>query len=220
MMTRIWPILVFACLLVSSLAPAQACTAVPWPLTSAADRLGLSLDGQVRQAWSCRDAQGEHVVLTMQLPTADGTHSQIQFVKYSKVGSRWKRDWLARDFLPIASVSTPPVEIVLLKDVDGDGVAETFVAYTLPGRVGEPDTGKLLVYYKDRKYAIRGAVARTADDFGSQKVDEDFETLPAAVRAQAFQLWDRLSQPAPAARNWVRRVASPSLGASVLRRTP
>lgn len=184
-----------AILLFAIAGKASACTAVPLPLASVNDRLNMPLEGEISQAWACKDNAGEHIVLaTRQTAPEPLLGTQIQFSKFTRLPSGWKRDWQARDFL-LDSSRISSSEIVLLKDVDGDGLAEVFIAYSLPGRTGEPDTGKLLVYVKDHKYAIRGAIARTASDFGSRKMDAAFLALPAPIQAQALQLWDRLSPP-------------------------
>ena len=189
-MNRQWArALASAGLLIALHGEAGACTAVPLPLASVNERLGVSLEGQVSQAWACKDSAGEHVVLATRQAAPEPLHgTQIQFAKFTKSGSAWKRDWLARDFLLDGGNSLTSSEIILLKDVDGDGLAEVFIAYVLPGQAGEPDNGKLLVYYKDHKHAVRGAIARTVSDFGSRKVDGSFQTLPASVQAQALQL--------------------------------
>lgn len=186
-----------AALLIATMSNAAACTAVPLPLASVNERLNMPLEGEVSQAWACKDNAGEHIVLATRQIAAEPLHgTQIQFAKFTKTASTWKRDWQARDFLLDGLHNFSSSEIILLKDTDGDGLAEVFIAYSLPGRAGDPDTGKLLVYYKDHKHAIRGAIARTASDFGSRKVDGSFQALPPAVQTQALQLWDRLSLPA------------------------
>jgi hypothetical protein len=184
-------------LLLLAVGKASACTAVPLPLASVNDRLNMPIEGEISQAWACKDNAGEHIVLaTRQNAPEPLQGTQIQFAKFTKSASGWKRDWQARDFLLDAGNRISSSEIILLKDVDGDGLAETFIAYSLPGRTGEPDTGKLLVYFKDHKYAIRGAIAHTASDFGSRKMDAGFQALPAQIQSQALQLWDKLSPPA------------------------
>jgi hypothetical protein len=197
-MSQRWPqALVGAALLLATVGKAVACTAVPLPLASVNDRLNMPLEGEISQAWACKDNVGEHIVLAARQSAPEPLQgTQLQFSKYTKSASGWKRDWQARDFLLDGGNHISSSEIILLKDVDGDGQAEVFIAYSLPGRAGEPDTGKLLVYYKDHKYAIRGAIARTPSDFGSRKMDAGFQALPAQIQAQALQLWDKLSPPA------------------------
>lgn len=219
-MNRLWAhALACMCVLFALQGEADACTAVPLPLASVNDRLGMSIEGQVSQAWACKDSAGEHVVLATRQRAPEPLHgTEIQFSKLSKSASGWKRDWLARDFLLDGGNMLTSSEIILLKDVDGDGLAEVFIAYVLPGQTGEPDNGKLLVFYKDHKYAIRGAIARTVSDFGSRKMDAGFHALPASVQSQALQLWDRLSLPGGINRDLLQQAGdSPSAGLRVPR---
>lgn len=156
---------------------------------------GLPASGHVTQAWACKDAVGEHLIQAIHQASTDplwGT--QLLFTKHTRTPSGWKKDWQARDFV-LTPPSTPIAEILLIKDADGDSLADVFIAYTLPGQDKANDEGKLLVFYKDKKYAIRGAIARSPDDFGSRKISPDFLTLPQAVQTQALQLWDKLSAP-------------------------
>jgi hypothetical protein len=183
-------------------APAWAgasCAPKPLALELVSAQITLAPLEQLTQAWACKDSQGDHIVTASRLPASDkrlGT--QLLFVKRTHTGSSWKKDWQARDFLPESPMTLAPVEIVTLKDADGDGLAETFIAYALRSPGALLDEGKLLVFYKDQKYAIRGAIPRTPDDFGSRKISPSFLTLPASVQAQALLIWDKLSVPASA----------------------
>jgi hypothetical protein len=190
---------------------AWACKAKTIPFVALASVVQLGKDEQVTQAWTCTDSTGEQIIVaSRQVSTGSIRGTQLAFYKLVKAASGWKRVWQARDFQHdvnppareglrevLSTVDKPLAgDTVVLKDVDGDGLAEVFIAYKLPGRTGEPDTGKLLVFYKDQKYAIRGAVARTSNDFGSRKLSDGFLNLPASVQKQALQLWDQFSTPA------------------------
>ncbi len=173
-----------------------ACTARALPLASLNETLGLRTEGHVTQAWACKDASGDHVLMAARLASPNPQlATQLSFVKQTRTPSGWKKDWQARDFLAATTNLIAP-ELMLIKDVDGDSLADVFIAYTLPGPDKTTDEGKLLVFYKDKKYAIRGVIARTPDDFGSRKVSDNFLTLPQPIQAQALQLWDKLSTPA------------------------
>jgi hypothetical protein len=177
--------------------PAQACTARTLPTKPLASQLDLPKESQITQVWSCKDTSGEQLVVAALAHASGQTHGEeLLFLKYTQTSNGWKKNWQARDFLNDAtSASLPPTEHVLLQDVDGDGLAEVFIAYSLPGQAAALDEGKLLVYYKDHKYAIRGAIARTPNDFGSRKIPASFLTLPPAIQNQALKLWDKLTTP-------------------------
>ena len=163
-------------------------------------QIGLLSQGQISQAWACTDKAGEHWVVASKLPLGDHEHKvQLLFAQFTRTASGWKKNWQARDFLP-AQTKAASAEMIVIKDTDGDGLAEVFLAYALTGQAAAQGEGKLLVYYKDKKYAIRGAIAQTANDFGSRKIEPDFLTLPQPVQHQALQLWDKLSAPASASK--------------------
>lgn len=178
---------------------AHACTTRPLPPAALPDSLELPKGSRVTQAWSCKDKLGEQLVLatlstnSQPLPPSQ-SEAELTFLKFRQTPLGWKRDWQARDFLHDQPAQRTN-ELILLGDYDGDGQADVFLAYAIPGLPAEPDEGKLLVFYKDQKYAIRGAVARTPSDFGSRKLSANFLTLPQAIQTQAFRLWDKLNSP-------------------------
>lgn len=176
---------------------ATACAPKPWQPGSLPDKLDLPKSSQITQAWSCKDRQGEQLVVASRSigSPSEGTRTtELTFSKYRQTAAGWKKDWQARDFLTAPPAAMAP-ELILLGDYDGDGQADVFLAYALPGQSAQPDEGKLLVFYKDQKYAIRGAVAHTLTDFGSRKTSENFLTLPQTIQDRAYRLWDKLNSP-------------------------
>lgn len=191
--------------------PALAC-AMRGVSTEAVEATGAPIEGRVVQAFSCKDAAGEHLFVEARQPAASpaaGSSAKaaplsLSFYKYTlpAKGLPIKR-WQARDFAPQEDALAlggrhnrqPRVDRFVAQDVDGDGLAEAFVSYTLPGQGLNPDNGKLLVFYKDRKYAIRGAVATSLTEFSSRTVDPGFSALPVAVQAFALNLWDAVAMP-------------------------
>jgi hypothetical protein len=203
-----------ALLAVAAPGVAAACTARALAPDTVPTQWGIAVEGKLTQAWACKDASGEHVVTASQQPASDkqlGT--ELMFVKFSRNGTAWKKDWQARDYRPDSRLRSPTPELVILKDADGDGVLDVFIAYALPGPGAATDEGKLLVFYKDRKYAIRGAIARTPDDFGSRQISPNFMTLPQPVQTEALKLWDKLSIPQATV------LTQPRLGAGIIERS-
>ncbi len=176
----------------SMAAPASAQAIAPEALAA----LGIKVEGQVTQAWAFKDDAGEHLVVASHMASPDRQLGiQLSLVKLTKGGSRWKQDWQARDFHLDPKHTASSSESVTIKDADGDGLADVFIAYTLPGLNTTSNEGKLLVYHKDLKYSIRGTIARTPDDFGSRNISANYPMLPAAVQALGLQIWDQISLP-------------------------
>lgn len=190
------------CWLLSTSALACVMRSVP------ADSVKAPVDGRVVQAFTCKDADGEHLFIESRQalsPPPGGRLPSLalSFYKFTLAasGGLLKR-WQARDFvmqddpLPLPRTARAPrVDRFVVRDVDGDGLAEAFVSYALPGQGLDPDDGKLLVFYKDRKYAIRGAVASGPADFGTRTMDPGFSALPSAVQTFALDLWDAVALP-------------------------
>src|SRR5690606_21121969 len=123
------------------------------------------VDGRVVQAFTCKDAEGEHLFVEARQVPAPATSGStgkpspvsLSFYKYTlpATGAPIRR-WQARDFAPqdeaialaVRGNRQPRVDRFVAQDVDGDGLAEAFISYTLPGQGLNPDDGKLLVFYK------------------------------------------------------------------------
>jgi hypothetical protein len=166
-------------------------------LTPLVAELALPADEVLDQAWRCVDQDGEHLVTVSRVRNPGQRATQVLFTQRTRLNKGpWKKAWQARDFL-VASVdpSQGARNRVLLKDADGDGRMEAYIAYVLPGPSQSVDEGKLLVFSRGKKYAIRGAIPRSPDDFGSRQIGSAFQELPSSVQSQALSLWDQLSKP-------------------------
>jgi hypothetical protein len=166
------------------------------------EQVTAPVEGKVAQAFSCKDAEGEQLFVETRLPgnVVNGKlqPTAVSFYKFTlQANGKANKRWQARDFVPADSrlSRSPKVERFTAQDVDGDGVLEAFIAYSVPGQSGNPDEGKLLVFFKDRKYAVRGAVALAPDGFSTRTLDAAFATLPAAVQNHALGLWDTVALP-------------------------
>jgi hypothetical protein len=179
-------------------AQAPFCPEQSLDLTPLQAELALPLDEVLDQAWRCVDQDGEHLVTVSRVRNPGQRATQVLFTQRTRQNGNWKKVWQARDFLVAA---TDPAQgarnRVLLKDADGDGRMEAYIAYVLPGPSQSVDEGKLLVFSQGKKYAIRGAIPRSPDDFGSRQIGSAFHDLPGSVQAQALNLWDQLSKPRP-----------------------
>ncbi len=180
------------------IAQAPFCPEQSLDLTPLMAELALPVDEVLDQAWRCVDQDGEHLVTVSRVRNPGQRATQVLFTQRTRQNGNWKKVWQARDFLVAA---TDPAQgtrnRVLLKDADGDGRMEAYIAYVLPGPSQSVDEGKLLVFSQGKKYAIRGAIPRSPDDFGSRQIGSAFHELPGSVQAQALNLWDQLSKPRP-----------------------
>lgn len=180
---------------------AAACQLQPLPHGQLQAELALPSDEQLAQAWRCQDADGEHLVTVSWVRQPGQRAAQLLFTQRTKLALTWKKGWQARDFVMgpadghLATTVTAPR--VVLRDADGDGRIEAYLGYILPGPTQAVDEGKLLVFFNARKFAIRGAIPRSAEDFGSRQIGTAFHDLPVPVQQQALGLWDALSHPQP-----------------------
>jgi hypothetical protein len=177
---------------------AEACQAFNGPM----ETIKAPMEGKVAQAFNCKDAEGEHLFVETRLPghlvNGKVQPTAVSFYKFTaQINGSYNKRWQARDFVPADSrlSRSTKVERFTARDVDGDGVLEAFIAYAVPGQTSNPDEGKLLVFYKDRKYAVRGAVALAPDGFSTRTLDPSFATLPVAVQSHALGLWDTVALP-------------------------
>jgi hypothetical protein len=166
------------------------------------DQVTAPVEGKIAQAFSCKDAEGEQLFVETRLPgtVVNGKlqPTAVSFYKFTlQASGKPNKRWQARDFVPADSrlSRSSKVDRFTAQDVDGDGILEAFIAYSVPGQSGNPDEGKLLVFFKDRKYAVRGALALAPDGFSTRTLDPAFSTLPVAVQNHALGLWDTVALP-------------------------
>lgn len=175
----------------------HACSARAVPL----DSIAAPLDGKVQQAFTCNDAEGTSIYVETRGLTGAGSIKpgtiMVTFYKFQQTAEgRWLTRWQARDFIPITRQMRLSRNFsIIVKDVDNDKVDEAFISYSLPSGEQHMEDGKLLVYYKDKKFAVRGAVGMQPGDFSSRSVDAGFDAMPAAVQRYALSLWDRIAVP-------------------------
>jgi hypothetical protein len=179
-------------------AHAQACA----PKALAAETVKAPVEGQIVQAFGCKDAEGDQVFIETRMPggvvAGKRQPTALSFYQFTMgPNGTATRRWQARDFIPadLRPAKAPRNARFVVRDIDGDGAAESFISYALPGVSSNPDEGKLLVFYKDRKFAIRGAVAAASNDFSTRNLDATFNALPPAVQSYALGLWDSVALP-------------------------
>jgi hypothetical protein len=182
--------------------PASACQTRP----VAVDQVKAPVEGKVAQAFACKDLEGEQLFIETRLAASVSNGkpqpTALTFYQFTlNAQGTLTRRWQARDFAPSDSrlSRSPQTSRFTARDVDGDGLAEAFIAYAMPGAAMGPDEGKLLVFHKDRKYAVRGVVALSPGGFSTRNIDPGFDMLPPAIQRHALQQWDALALPAGSA---------------------
>ncbi|RDD83356.1 hypothetical protein DVJ77_01865 [Dyella tabacisoli] len=83
---------------------------------------------------------------------------------------------------------TPLVDII---DA-GDGQSLVMVPYWIDCDGLDPTEVKLIMVYKDRKYAIRGNLPNQEGDEITRTPGETFKELPAVVQKTALAYWERV----------------------------
>lgn len=202
-MTRA-PLSFLLAVLLPGLAPtAQACQTRP----VSPDLVKVLVEGRVVRAFGCQDALGDQLFVETRQPATAGLRAAgtaLNFYQFTlsntsnaSAQAAGNRRWMARDFAPADSrlSRSPQVARFTASDIDGDGVLEAFVAYSTAPTPGAAEEGKLLVFHKDRKYAVRGTVALLPGDFSTRNLDPGFEALPGSIQRHALQLWDSMALP-------------------------
>jgi hypothetical protein len=159
----------------------------------------LPYEGKISQAQSCHDKEGRHLYFatqTLAVPSApDVGASEVHFYQYTQMpDGTYKKRWEGRDFVPGPGATIQILNFQLL-DLNQDGLTEAYIGYTVSSAADNADEAKLLIYVKERKTAIRGAIARRAEDYASRSLDENFKQLPPEIQQHALTLWDELSLP-------------------------
>lgn len=148
--------------------------------------------GFITDAYEIQDAGGLHVFVASQ--EQKGKTDSL-FVKYfTKVNNAWQLDWQIKDFSTGTAVNL--FTVTKFADIDADNVFETLFAYEVGGgdmSAGNIVTRKAMLFYKNKKYAIRGSFRVGNDDKGDAELDKDFETIPKPVKNYAIGFWNALS---------------------------
>lgn len=141
------------------------------------------------------DAEGTHVVVLSKVEDKTmgerGYKSEIFAYKYTYINGEYKKNWEIKEFNPSVLVTVNFLDPLQIADIDKDGIAETLFVYAIAPDGLDPITLKLMLHYKDNKYAIRGEIPQQDSDEYKKKVDPSFDHLPVPVKAYALKFWDR-----------------------------
>jgi hypothetical protein len=146
--------------------------------------------------WNDRAGENFLVVSQKFSRTEDNTLQQIYGYLYRMVDGRrtllWKIEDRAENW---CDPGTGLASEVVVKDLDGDGIAENAFVYNVAGACDvSPVPYKLMLHSGATKYAIRGESTVTFTDTalgGTKEFDPAFKTAPAGFREFASELWDK-----------------------------
>lgn len=149
--------------------------------------------------WS--DANGENMVIvsTSSVPAEEGTKQNIFGYQYVGAGSAMRRLWKIQDAAENwCDKGDGLVSEIVVKDLDGNGIAENAFVYNVQGSCDvSPRPFKLMLHSGETKYAVRGTNTvlasqepGTKPDGGEKNFDPAFDSAPAAFRTFASEMWD------------------------------
>ena len=151
--------------------------------------------GNAIKAYEIVDKGGHWVLVFSKLETGkigeNGYQSEFHAYKYLEDHGGYLLKWEIKDFgpNPLCSPYFDPKNLAIA-DIDKDGSAETVFLYQVGCDGLDPDVTKLMLHYKNKKYAIRGEVPQEGGQ-PVKKTDKSFDTLPPAVKKYASDFWDR-----------------------------
>jgi len=152
-----------------------------------AEKVPVPYIGALLEAREFKDALGLHYYVATDVRT-DKTDS-LFVRRYTKTAAGFVLDWQIRDFSPYGITYETWLKI---KDIDGDGVYETAFVYRVEGDVVAHGLmrEKLILHYKNKKYAIRNTAHYGVDD-DKATMDKSFDTLPKSVKAFVINMWNK-----------------------------
>ncbi|SFE79414.1 M949_RS01915 family surface polysaccharide biosynthesis protein [Thermoflexibacter ruber] len=161
--------------------------------------------GKVVKSLSWTDKNGDNMlVLTEIAPFLsqkrkgedDYYDAELYAYLYVKKGGTYQLLWKVTDFVRqcILDITTTFLTDALsVTDLDGNGIAETWLMYRLACRGDvSPSTMKLIMYEGDKKYAVRGTCKIVMGDEsygGEMNMDANFKNGLQVFREYAQKKW-------------------------------
>jgi hypothetical protein len=101
----------------------------------------------------------------------------------------------------ILCMMQPLVDLLKVDDPLKSGEPVVLVPYWIGCDGLDPTDVKLIVYYQDHKYAIRGTLPNQEDDEVTQKASDNFKELPPALQKYLWSYWDGVKEEATTAKD-------------------
>lgn len=122
--------------------------------------------------------------------------NNLQAYNFVERNGQLQLKWQIKESAGSLSYITPHVEDVTVLDPDKDGIALVLLPYTVRYDGLDPDTAKLIAYYGDSKYAIRGSLPKEGDK-PSVVPEPGVATLFDSVQEAMWQVWKKVFKTAP-----------------------
>jgi hypothetical protein len=150
----------------------------------------VKYEGVVQECYEYKDALGLHLFLA----TATGGGKNFFCSAYTLVNGNYVQDWQIKDYSSLAVAMAD--DYTKIVDIDKDGIYESIFIYEYPVENNKygGTTWKLMLHYKNKKYAIRAHEPDSDYDEPDLTMDKSFDTLPKAVKAYVTRYWDDLAK--------------------------
>lgn len=152
----------------------------------------VKFEGKVQECYEYKDAAGQHLLLA----TVTGEGKNFFCTAYARVNGAYMQDWQIKDYSELSvGMADDYTKIV---DIDNDGIYETIIVYSYwtekPNEKFVGTSWKLLLHYKNKKYAVRAYEPDSDYDEPELKMDKSFDALPKGVKAYVTRYWDQLAK--------------------------
>ena len=162
----------------------------------------LNFEGKIKSGARWSDSNGENILIVTEKTDRGADISTQRIWGYHYVvqdgGTKllWKIQDYAENYCDAGKGLTSPVEV---RDIDGDGVAESMFVYNIAGGCDvSPIPYKLMMHSGETKLAVRGANAVEIPGYktrSEKNFDEAFERAPKEFRTAASEFWDKHVKP-------------------------
>ena len=146
--------------------------------------------GDVYNAFEFKDAAGLHFYLVTQTDKEKNLFGTC----YTQVNGNYIKDWEIKDY---SSLAVDFMDYTKIVDIDKDGIYETIFVYRLPTENNHNYGGytwKLMLHYKNKKYALRAHVPDLDGDEYDATLDKSFDTLPKSVKKYVIDYWNKIAE--------------------------
>lgn len=153
-------------------------------------QIPVEYTGKPIDAFEFRDAGGTHIYLVSKV--TDSIKITIYGYGYTLVSGKYLLDWKIMDFSgDDVLLHYPYTKIV---DIDKDGLMESVFVYEVDPNNGMGSTYKVMLHYKNKKYALRVHIPQLDDDEYKEAYDKSFSTLPPVVKKYIAAYWNNVAK--------------------------